>query len=52
MNTRERFFAGMNFQKPDRNLLWEMGYWPETLDFCYYRRKLRDLIEEQARREM
>ena len=25
----------MNFQKPDRNLMWEMAYWPETLERWY-----------------
>jgi uroporphyrinogen decarboxylase len=35
MNTRERFNAVMNFEKHDRSLLWEMGYWPETLDRWY-----------------
>ena len=35
MNVRERFVAVMNFQKPDRNLLWEFGYWPETLERWY-----------------
>lgn len=35
MNARERFVAVMNFQTPDRNLLWEMGYWPETLERWY-----------------
>lgn len=31
MNTRERFLAVMNFDKADRTLLWEFGYWKETL---------------------
>jgi hypothetical protein len=35
MNTRERFQAIMNFEKPDRNILWEMGYWRETVDRWY-----------------
>ena len=35
MNTRQRFNAVMNFERPDRNLLWEMGYWPETLERWY-----------------
>jgi uroporphyrinogen decarboxylase len=35
MNTRERFNAVMNFEQPDRNLLWEMGYWPDTLERWY-----------------
>ncbi len=35
MNVRERFVAVMNFQQPDRNLLWEFGYWPETLERWY-----------------
>jgi uroporphyrinogen decarboxylase len=35
MNTRERFLAIMNFEKVDRTLLWEMGYWKDTLDRWY-----------------
>jgi hypothetical protein len=35
MNTRERFHAIMNFEKPDRNLIWEMGYWPGTVNRWY-----------------
>jgi hypothetical protein len=35
MNARQRFNAVMNFEKPDRNLLWEMGYWPDTLERWY-----------------
>ncbi len=35
MNTRERFIAIMNFEKPDRNLFWEMGYWSDTLERWY-----------------
>lgn len=35
MNARERFAAIMAFQKPDRHLLWEMGYWVETLERWY-----------------
>ena len=35
MNARQRFNAVMNFERPDRNLLWEMGYWPETLERWY-----------------
>lgn len=35
MNARERFAAVMSFEKRDRNLLWEMGYWPETLERWY-----------------
>ena len=35
MNTLERFHAIMNFEKPDRHLLWEMGYWRETIDRWY-----------------
>ena len=27
MNTRERFLAIMNFEEPDRHLVWEFGYW-------------------------
>lgn len=32
MNARERFLAIMAFEKADRTLLWEMGYWKETLE--------------------
>ncbi len=35
MNARERFVAIMAFQKPDRHLNWEMGYWVETLERWY-----------------
>lgn len=35
MNARERFLAIMNFQRPDRNLFWEMGYWSDTLERWY-----------------
>ena len=35
MNARQRFNAVMNFEQPDRNLLWEMGYWPDTLERWY-----------------
>lgn len=35
MNPRERFLSIMNFEKPDRNLLWEMGYWRDTLERWY-----------------
>lgn len=35
MNSRQRFNAVMNFEPPDRNLLWEMGYWPDTLERWY-----------------
>jgi hypothetical protein len=35
MNNRERFLAIMNFEPPDRGLLWEMGYWAETLERWY-----------------
>ncbi len=35
MNSRERFNAIMNFEKPDRNLIWEMGYWLGTVDRWY-----------------
>ena len=27
MNARERFPAIMNFEEPDRNFVWEFGYW-------------------------
>ena len=32
MNARERFLAVMNFERVDRTLFWEMGYWKETLE--------------------
>jgi hypothetical protein len=35
MNCRQRFNAVMNFEHADRNLLWEMGYWPDTLERWY-----------------
>ncbi len=35
MNARERFRTVMEFGRPDRTLLWEMGYWPETLERWY-----------------
>ena len=35
MNVRERFLATMRFEKPDRILLWEMGYWQATLERWY-----------------
>jgi hypothetical protein len=35
MNTRERFLAIMNFEKVDRTLFWEMGYWKDTLERWY-----------------
>jgi len=35
MNTRERFLSIMNFEKPDRPILWEFGYWAETMRNWY-----------------
>ena len=35
MNARERFLAIMNFEKADRTLFWEMGYWKDTLERWY-----------------
>ena len=35
MNARERFLAVMNFEKVDRTLFWEMGYWKDTLERWY-----------------
>jgi uroporphyrinogen decarboxylase len=35
MNTRERFLTIMNFEKVDRTLFWEMGYWKDTLERWY-----------------
>jgi hypothetical protein len=35
MNARERFLAVMNFERVDRTLFWEMGYWKETLERWY-----------------
>ena len=47
MNARERFVAVMNFETPDRNLLWEMGYWPDTLE-RWYREGLEHKINRQG----
>jgi uroporphyrinogen decarboxylase len=47
MNTRERFAAVMNFEIPDRNLLWEMGYWPDTLE-RWYREGLERKVNGQG----
>jgi len=35
MNSRERFLATMTFEKPDRALLWEFGYWGGTIERWY-----------------
>ena len=35
MNVRERFLAVMNFEPVDRTLLWEMGYWKDTIERWY-----------------
>jgi len=35
MNTRDRFLAVMGFEKSDRTLLWEMGYWAGALRRWY-----------------
>lgn len=35
MNARERFLSVMRFSKHHRTLLWEFGYWPETLKRWY-----------------
>ena len=35
MNTRERFLATMNFEEPDRHLVWEFGYWGGTVRRWY-----------------
>jgi uroporphyrinogen decarboxylase len=35
MNTRERFLAAMAFEPVDRGLLWELGYWAETIRRWY-----------------
>jgi len=35
MNTRERFLSVMNFEKVDRTLYWEMGYWKDTIERWY-----------------
>ncbi len=35
MNTRERFLAIMNFEEPDRHLVWEFGYWGGTVRRWY-----------------
>lgn len=36
MNARERFLTIMQFEKPDRALLWEFGYWEETIRRWYH----------------
>jgi len=41
MDSRERFLSVMDFRKPDRALLWEMGYWAETLERWYREGLLR-----------
>ncbi len=38
MNARERFVTVMSFEKPDRMLHWEMGYWYATLERWYRER--------------
>jgi len=35
MNARERFPAIMNFEEPDRNFVWEFGYWGGTVRRWY-----------------
>src|SRR4030067_2802332 len=35
MNTQERFLSVMNFEKADRTLYWEMGYWKDTIERWY-----------------
>jgi len=35
MNARERFLAIMNFEEPDRNFVWEFGYWSGTVRRWY-----------------
>lgn len=35
MNARERFIAVMNFERVDRSLLWEVGYWGNTMRRWY-----------------
>lgn len=35
MNGRERFLKIMHFEKPDRGILWEMGYWKDTVARWY-----------------
>ncbi len=35
MNSRERFLEVMNFGNPDRTMLWEFGYWAQTLRRWY-----------------
>jgi len=35
MNARERFLAVMSFEPVDRTLLWEMGYWKDTIERWY-----------------
>lgn len=35
MNARERYLAIMQFEKPDRQLNWELGYWAQTVRRWY-----------------
>ena len=35
MNTRKRFLAIMNFEKPDRHSVWEFGCWGGTVRRWY-----------------
>lgn len=35
MNAQERFLSVMNFEKVDRTLYWEMGYWKDTIERWY-----------------
>ena len=35
MTDKERFHAIMNFEKPDRMLAWEQGFWGGTIERWY-----------------
>ena len=35
MNSRERFVEVMDFGNPDRTMIWEFGYWAETIKRWY-----------------
>ena len=43
MNARERYLSIMNFERPDRLMKWEFGYWTDTL-----RRWYAEGLPEQA----
>jgi len=45
MNAREKFLSVMGFEPNNETLLWEFGYWPETL-----RRWYKEGLPYKARR--